>query len=188
MKSSSTTSFSLIAGETVLVILISVFSLQLSESQSAFEDAVANERHSRQLKEDILQLRSMESVADESKWTEELSNSRIIQIAAESGMREDQVASIQRLTPIQIEKTDYQQDDIAIEFRSATMQELILFGLKVEGLEDASKVTRISLRDASTNANSRRTRGDSGERTEPERWNAELILTQIVFTATRASR
>lgn len=188
MRNISIAALSMIAAEVLLTILVLLSILRWSESRIAFEDSVANERYASQLKDDVLRLRSMESVAQESQAADPLSNSKLIEIAVECGMRENQITGIQRLLPVQLGSTDYQQQDISVSLRAVTLQQIIQFGLNVESRENAKKITRISLRHASTSLGERSEIGSFETTDYMEEWNAELILTQVVFTATRASR
>ncbi len=175
----------MIACETCLFSFLVVSLLQLSDAKAAFNDSFRNAKYCDQLRSDIATLRSMSSVADERQSGEELTNSQIIRVAADCGMAENQVTSIQRMAPLKMDGTDYQREDIAIDFRSASMQELIQFGLEMERLRGTSKLTQIILRHQPTAGR----RSDAVVTTPEatERWNAELILTQLVFVATRTT-
>ncbi|WP_218933570.1 hypothetical protein [Rubripirellula lacrimiformis] len=155
------------------------------DAEAAFNDSTNNELKCNRLTSDIAVLREMSSVADDRQSGTELTNSQIVRMAADCGMAENQVTSIQRMDPMKIEETDYQREDIAIDFRSVTMQELIQFGLTAELARGASKVTQIRLnhQPALPSAAKASLAGTKARET----WNANLILTQLVFAATRTT-
>lgn len=176
----------LIACETLLFSLVLFSVLQLSDAEAAFNDSVWNEKHCDQLTSDIANLRQMSSIANEHQTGEDLTNSQIIRVAADCGMTENQVTSIQRMSPLKIDQTDYQREDIAVNFRSVSMKQVIQFALAMEQLRGSSKATQIGLRHQSSNGRSGASGTPSSE--PPEQWNVELILTQLVFVATRTTK
>ena len=159
--------------------------LRLSEAHASLEASTRNDRFCERLASDIQQLRRMGSIAEEKQTASDLGNSRLVRLATECGMAENQVTSIRRLLPLAIDGTDYQRQDVSIELQSVTMQQLVTMAIKAEDLRGSAKVTSMNL--TSVRPTSRaavlNSRDESGEL-----WNAELILTRLVFVARSATR
>lgn len=169
--------------ESVLVATILVAFLRLGEAKAAYLDSSKNQRDCRSLKMEITKLRRLTSVAEETQPAASIANSQIIRLASDCGMTENQVSSIQRLSPVSVEDTDYERQDVAINIRAATMPQILQLALNAEAQRVSAKVTQMSL------SHQRNTPGvNQMDIVQAERWNAELILTQLVFVATRAAK
>jgi hypothetical protein len=174
----------LLIGEAVLLALIVLSVSRLSEAKAALNDSSRNHQVCTQLADEIETMRGMTSVADETQETATLGASQLIALARECGMDERQVSSIQLPVAVEVEGTDYQRQDISIDLDAVTMEQLIRLALKSENLRDSAKITAINL----TSNRQPAVRRQTEVQDSAELWNAELILTQLKYTARSAVR
>lgn len=169
------------AAEVVLLSFMAVSLLQYSEATASLNDCVFNQQASERLVSDIRTLRNRRSVAEEDETSTEIDNRQLVTWARQSGMQEDQVVSIRRLIPSTIEKTEYQRHDTTIELRSATMEQILGFALRIEETRSTSRITQINL---TSDQGYRRNVAETSD--SREKWNVQLILTQLVYGARSA--
>lgn len=168
--------------EAVLLASIMLAALRFSESKASLNDAAFNVQRGSQLASQIESLRKLSSVASESVEPEELSNQRLVDVARGCGISEKQMRSINRLTPSKIENTDYQRQDISIELNRVSMEQIVKLTLAAEQFPGKLSATSLNLTHAGSTSQNRR--GPANE----EQWNAQMILTQLVYIATRSKR
>ncbi len=171
----------LVGVEVLLVVLIVVACYRIGEAKSAFTDTVANQRLCQKLAADIGTLRKMSEIAQETEPQLSFGNADLVRLADQCGMSESQLGSIQRLAPLAVEGTDYQRQDIALELRGVTMEQVLRLSLKLEESHSSTKVT--SLQIAAARRSSSLTTSDGAEI-----WNTQLILTQLLYVARNAGR
>ena len=181
--------------QTVLLSLIAVSWLWMSEAKGAFQDSARNERDCRTLVAEIETLQAMGAVATEDRTESGFGNAQLLQTAVSCGMTENQVASFRRQTPVQIDGTDYRRQDLSVVLRDVTLEQLLSFGIRIESEYDTVKTSAINL--ISGRSLQRQYNGVKPSSVDavkpplndpPETWNAELILTQMAYVATSATR
>ncbi|MEO1527965.1 MAG: hypothetical protein AAFX06_21235 [Planctomycetota bacterium] len=158
-----------------LMVAMLVATLRWLDAKVALSDSLANKNLCEALAGEIGTLRSMSTVANEASPQLEVSNSDLVQVASQCAINANQVDSIRRITPAKIEGTEYERRDIVIDLRDVTVEQVVKLVLQADSLPGGFKATSLSL-----------AARPSGARSMPEeKWNANLTLTQLVFSATR---
>ncbi len=170
--------------QVALIAWVVISMLRLSEAKTAMGDAYENREACERLSAEIKSLRKMETVAQDDDSDEPISNSSLVQLASECGMSSDSITLINALTPIPIQDSDYQSQDVSIQLESVTVEQLVKLALRIERGKHGAKVTSIQLTGQRTANHGK----NLGKTAADERWNARLILTQLLFTARSASR
>lgn len=181
--------------ETVLLSLIALSWIWMSEAKAAFNDSTQNEQDCRRLVSEIETLQKMGAVATEDRSDSNFGNAALIKAAVVCGMTENQLISLRRHPPLHIDRTDYRQQDLSVVLREVTMEQLLSFAIQVENQHDSVKTTAINLINGRSLQRQRRSvkptaaKTGKGQPNGPtEKWNAELILTQLAYVATSATR
>lgn len=164
-----------------LLIAIVISVLWLQEAKASFQDTWRNQVLCSQLSEEILDLRNLQSVAQDKDVDEDLSNRKLIDLATTFSISENQLQSIQRLIPTKIENTDYSRQDISVTLKSIALPKLLELALALEEQHPSTKITSIRL----SSSRQARFRNEAVPAGSEEVWNADLVLTQLVFAATR---
>lgn len=164
----------LAAAQATLIVLMILSALQLGDAQSSLEDSARNKKLAVKLASQVKQLRAMKSVANDDEKQVRVDNLQVVELAKMCGVSELQIASIQRLGVEHVENTEYERHDTSLRFRTVTMRQLLQMGLVIERERTFAKVTAIYL------TNGRQApQDDSSE----DLWDAELILTQLLYVA-----
>ena len=174
--------FTLIAFQSAIVVLVLLAILQFAGARDSYQAAAENQIRCERLAESIGRLRKMESVADEGTEKTMTSNQQIVQLARGCGIAEQQIGSIRPLVS-EIENTDCQRVDLAIELKAVSMQQLVKLVLNFEN-RPGFKATSLSL----SSARAQNPFRNRDTQQVGEVWNAQVTLTQLVFIATRSDR
>ncbi|QDV42566.1 hypothetical protein Enr13x_24140 [Stieleria neptunia] len=167
--------------QAVIFAVIAVSVIRWSEARAALRDNQRNEALCKQLAAEIRGLRQLGSVAKERVPEKDFGNATILELAATCRIGEGQVRSIQRIPSAPVPDTDYQQQGISIHLSRVTFFQVSKFALELEKLHGNPKTTIVSLMAV---GDRRGTREAERTRATLELWNAELILTQLVYDAT----
>jgi len=181
--------------EAALLSLIALSWIWMSEAKAAFNDCTQNEQDCQRLVSEIETLQKMGAVATEDRSDSDFGNAALIKIAVACGMSENQLTSLRRHATLQIDGTDYRQQDLSVVLREVSLEQLLRFAIQVENQHDSVKTTAINLINGQSLQRQRRivkptaAKGEKDRTNDPtEKWNAELILTQLAYVATSATR
>lgn len=157
---------------TLLVALTLASVLHLSDAKAAANDAHANLARVTALASRIQELRKSENRAVVHGEQQIESSKNWVERAQAAQIPEHQISKIDPLPPKKIGNTDYSRDDVFIELKGVTAHQLLEFLLKCEAGEDGYQSSSVHLSRV-PNAPSDR-----------DLWNADLVLTRMLFTAT----
>jgi hypothetical protein len=155
----------------------------LTQSRSGCFDAATQASDSSELALAILELRKKRSIASTSTNDSPLSNQSLVRLLSEAKIQESKLAEIQRLAATPIPKTEYLRDDAVMILRGVTIEQLARLLVAAEGHSQGIVPTSISLNWPKSSGS--RSNGRSAE--SAETWETQLILTHLVYDATRAS-
>ncbi|MEM6473529.1 MAG: hypothetical protein AAF802_28475 [Planctomycetota bacterium] len=175
--------------QTLLVIAGLVSSIRMYESKVAAEDALQIGRRSADLASEIRQLREVASVADDRGNQEAMSNVDLVDLAVRSGIAKPQIKNIERIASSKARNSDYEEQIVVVQLNRVSLERLVDFIVGI-GTEQPSYVATSlflvpGVPDEDT-ANRSATGRETLAQPNPERWNATLTLTQLVFAATRS--
>ncbi|WP_436717715.1 hypothetical protein U8335_13615 [Roseiconus lacunae] len=171
--------------QAVVFGVLAVSVMRLRESKVSLVDNKRNAEICKQLAAEIRGLRQLESVAEENNSTAQLENSAVLAIASKCRINETQIRSIQRIPPESISGTEYIQQGISVMMTNVSLFQVNKFAIEAEHASGNPKTTLISLNEASRRSDSNVT---AGRIPHPELWNAQVILTQLVYDATSHSK
>ncbi|MEM6691225.1 MAG: hypothetical protein AAF664_17500 [Planctomycetota bacterium] len=175
--------------QTVLVVVGLIASIRMHESRIAAADAQRIAQRSAGLAKDIQELREIESVADDSSVQDDITNVELVGIAQQSGIPKSKIQNIERLPVSQAAQSDYEEQVVVVQLSRVSLQKLVDFIVRTCDEQPSYVATSLSLVPGvpeATSSDSGGTARETSSRPNPERWNATLTLTQLVYAATRS--
>ncbi len=170
-----------IIAQACLLALLSVFGLMVYESGISVQDAYANSIVCERYASEIEQLQKVESVAGERSVDNMVGTPEIVALSRKCAISDANIRTIKHLTPMPIEGTDYERQDVQIDLQRVSMEQIIKLALGLQADFDSTRVTSLRLTAAGPATSL------PGRNFAIETWNAQLILTQLVFVATRSN-
>lgn len=159
-------------GVTLLVVGTMASLLRLGDAKAAAADARANLDRIAALARRIELLRKSENRAAVQGEQKVESSKSWIEYAQGAQISERQISKIERLPLKEVGNTDYSRDDVFIQIKGISAKQLVQFLLKCESVDVGYQSSSVHLS---------RVPAAPGER---DLWNADLVLTRMLFTAT----
>lgn len=179
-----------LAIQTVLCVVGFLAFLRMREARIAALDSKDIRKRSEQLAGEIAELRDSKSIADDGRKEGNITNVQLVGLARQCGIAESQIRNIERFTPTAAVNADYEEQLVSLQLSQISLKKAIEFILRIQSEQPSYVPTSLSL---TPGFSSRRTppsastnRRETGSEANPERWNAQLTLTQLVFVATRS--
>lgn len=146
--------------------------LRLSDAKAAAVDARANLDRITSLARQIEVLRRSADRAAVRGEQKDESSKNWIEYAQSAQILERQISKIDPLPLKKLGNTDYSREDVSIQIKGITAKQLIQFLLKCESVDVGYHSSSVHLSSVPSAA------------VERDLWNADLVLTRMLFTAT----
>lgn len=153
------------------------FLLDLIAATHSAADAFRNEQAMRSLAQEIAELRSFDSSAQLVGEQPNETTQTWVKLASESSIRSEQIVEVNRLPLAAIPDTSYSRDDVFLKIRGVPLQALVDFLIRCRDRESGYTPASVHVI-----GNSIASRGVASE--QAETWDASLVLTRILYTAT----
>lgn len=163
-------------GVGLFAIVLGVWStLELFEASAASQAATRNLHSMQGIAKDIIQLGELSSSAHVVGLQPNETTQTWVDLAAEVKIGSERVVEVNRLPITQIPDTTYSRDDVFLKIRGITMPQLVAFLVLCRDRDSGYTPASVHLI------------GNSGGGGNPpnERWDTSLVLTRVLFTATR---
>ncbi len=160
----------------LFAVVLGVWStLDLLEAGAAAQDPTRNLHAMEEIASDIEQLRELVASAHLAGEQPTETTQTWVDLAAEAKIGSEQVVEVNRLEPMPIPDTSYSRDDVFLKIRRVAMSELVAFLLLCRDRESGYTPASVHLVSVAS----------PQENPPIERWDASLVLTRVLFTATR---
>lgn len=160
---------------TAALIAILVTSFQMLDARAAAQDSADNLAQCQSLSKQITSLREYSVVASQTDQAHGVRNSEITQIGEREGIRESQIAGIDRLPAESIPDTEYKREDMVLRLTGVSMEQLVRCLIAIRDRDGELLPTAVVLRPDRSRVS------PSAER---ETWSADVTLTRLVYVAT----
>lgn len=146
--------------------------LQLVQSHAAAQDARANLHRMEELRERVIQLRTLDSQALAIGEQPIESTGAWVNYGRSANIPETKFAEINRLPMSKIEKTPYSRDDVFLRLTDVTAEQVVKFATTCSDASIGYSVVSVHFIPA------------GAQNSDSEAWNVSLVLTRILYTAT----